>query len=192
MRTDQLYAVVLAAGSGSRFGSAKQLEKFDGQPLVTRAVRLAEALCKDRTLLVTGNEWQAVAAAAAPLQGFLVVNPDYESGLSTSVRAGISAIRDVAAAALILLADQPLITLDHLAALESAWRNDPDRIIASAYRGTSGPPAIFPATCYDALLQLEGDRGAKAIIQANGNRVGFIEFEPAGFDVDRPVDLDPG
>ena len=74
MAQESLFAVVLAAGRGKRFGATKQLARYDEMPLVTRAVRTAEAVCDGRVLLVTGSDHERVAAACAPLRGFVTVN----------------------------------------------------------------------------------------------------------------------
>jgi molybdenum cofactor cytidylyltransferase len=86
------------------------------------------------------------------------------------------------------LADQPLITSEHLKKLIAEWRQTPGQIIATAYANTVGPPAIFPGRHIEKLAALTGDRGAKAIIAAEDART--VRFEPAAADVDRPEDLD--
>jgi molybdenum cofactor cytidylyltransferase len=190
MKPDNVYAIVLAAGSSSRFGGTKQLAKIDGETLVGRALRLARAVCGERAVLVTGNDRRRVASACTQGGGFFVVNADYASGLSTSIRAGIEAVNPVAGAALLLLADQPLIGIDHLQTLIAAWCRRPDAIVASAYAETLGPPAIFPRDLFPALAALRGDRGARRVIDAHPERLELIECQAAAVDVDRPQDLE--
>jgi molybdenum cofactor cytidylyltransferase len=189
MADNPVYAVVLAAGTGSRFGSTKQLAPVDGRPMVERAVRAAESVCGTRSLLVVGKDWREVAAAAAPLAGFLVLNPEFRAGLSTSIRSGVAGIRGVADAVLLMLADQPLVDATHLQALIDKWRESPTSIVASRYAGTCGPPAIFPADLFTALQSLTGDRGARPVIEANRARVREIDCAAAARDIDRPTDL---
>jgi CTP:molybdopterin cytidylyltransferase MocA len=190
MGTGNLFAIVLAAGSASRFGATKQLATIDGETLVSRAVRLAENVCGQSVVLVTGNDRTRVAAACAPLAGFFTVNTDYSSGLSSSIRAGIEAVNPTAYAALLLLADQPQIGIDDLMALCATWHRRPDAIVASAYAGTVGPPAIFPRALFPALSALDGDRGAKAVIEAHRENVELVECAAAAVDIDRPQDLE--
>jgi len=184
-----LFAIVLAAGKASRFGATKQLAKIDDTTLVARAIRSAESVCGERSVLVTGMDWQAVAAASEPLCGYLVVNSEYASGISGSLNAGIAAVSPAADAVLLMLADQPLVTTRHLQNLVAEWQKSPDLIIASAYSATMGPPVIFPRQYYSELLSVDGDRGAKSVLEANSDRVLVVEFEAAGIDIDHPDDL---
>jgi molybdenum cofactor cytidylyltransferase len=190
MSESTLFSIVLAAGESSRFGSSKQLAKIDGSTLVARAMRNAEAICGRASLLVAGRDWQDVAAACRPLQGFIVVNEGYAGGMASSIKAGVAAVSNVADGILVILADQPLVTPEHLAALVAAWRQTPGTIVASAYAGTSGPPLVFPRDFFGDLMSLNGDRGAKSIIDRNSDRLLTIEFEPAAVDIDRPADLE--
>ena len=189
MSPNALYAIVLAAGQASRFGSTKQLAIFGNEPLVKRAIRTAEQTCGPRSLLVTGNDWENVAKACEPLTGFMIYNPSYRDGLATSLAQGIRSIRDLADGVLLMLADQPLVNDEHLQVLTKAWHASPDFICASGYANTQGPPVIFPARFFADLLQLQGDRGAKAVIEANNEQVISIPFEDAALDIDRPDDL---
>ena len=185
----RLFAVVLAAGAARRFGSTKQLAAIDGESLVRRAVRLAEAVCGPRTVLVTGADWRRVFEACGQLRGFLVRNDRYADGMSSSIAAGVRTVEGAADAMLLMLADQPLITESHLENLIGCWSAAPDTIVASGYAGVAGPPAIFPAAFFRELASLEGDAGARAIIAANEERVQRVDFEDAAVDVDRPADL---
>ncbi|HZD53670.1 MAG TPA: nucleotidyltransferase family protein [Woeseiaceae bacterium] len=189
MAAGKLFALVLAAGGGSRFGGQKLLQPYRGTPLVRRAVRLAESLCGAESVLVTGSRWRAVFETCAPLEGFLVRNDDWESGLGSSITAGVGCIRRAAGAALVILADQPLITQDHLGALVARWNGSTERIVATAFADVIGPPALFPAAYFGALMQLQGDRGARPVLAAFAEYAETITFEPAGVDIDQPEDL---
>lgn len=184
-----LIAVVLAAGAGSRFGGSKQLQAYRGSALVTRAVRLAESVCGPRTLLVTGSDWRAVFDACAPLEGFLLRNDDWQSGIGSSIAAAARAVSGSADALLLLLADQPLITQSHLQALVDTWNGSPRLIAATAFAGVTGPPALFPARYFPALSALAGDQGARSVLTGAGADVRTVAFEPAAVDIDWPEDL---
>lgn len=189
MPSSALYAIVLAAGRSSRFGSTKQLAIFEGQPLVTRAIRSAENVCGSRTVLVTGNNWRNVAAACESMQGFMAHNPRYADGMASSIAHGVRGICNVADAVLLLLADQPLVRAEHLRSLIDAWVSSPKSICASGYAGTQGPPVIFPAAYFAELMDLQGDRGAKSVIDSNDAQVITIQYEDAAVDIDTPDDL---
>jgi molybdenum cofactor cytidylyltransferase len=189
MSSNSLYAVVLAAGQASRYGSTKQLALFDGESLIARAVRSAERICGPQSLLVTGNDWQNVASACEPLHGFMLHNPHYRDGMATSLKQGIRSIRDVADGVLLMLADQPLVNIEHLQALVDAWQASPNSICASGYANTQGPPVIFPERLFADLMGLQGDRGARAVIDANSDQVNTIQCEDAAIDIDTPDDL---
>jgi len=190
MDDHSLYALVLAAGTASRFGSTKQLAKYRGQALVARAIRTAESICGSRSVLVVGNDHHAVTAACQPLRGFFVYSPKFADGISGSIRHGVRCLANQADGILLMLADQPLIDEEHLGSLASAWRAQPGSIIASAYANTLGPPAIFPKRDFESLASLHGDRGAKSLLESNSDRLKTIAFEGGSVDVDEPGDLD--
>lgn len=186
----RLYALVLAAGTSSRFGSVKQLQEYEHTPLVMHAVRLAESLCGPRSVLVAGHEWQAVVDACRPLRGFFINNARYREGMSTSIACGVKAVADAADAVLLLLADQPLVTGSHLAQLLAAWDESPAHIAATAFAATAGPPVIFPRLYFDELCELQGDHGARSVLTRAADCVREVWFEPAAVDIDRPEDVD--
>ncbi|HET6628677.1 MAG TPA: nucleotidyltransferase family protein [Woeseiaceae bacterium] len=189
MSGKNLVAAVLAAGAGSRFGGSKQLRLYRGTPLVARAMRLAESVCGPRTLLVAGSDWRPVFEACAPLTGFLLRNEDWRSGIGSSIAAATRAVSGSADAVLLLLADQPLITREHLQALVAAWNGSPRLIAATGFAGVTGPPALFPARYFPALSALSGDRGARSVLTGAGPDVRIVRFEPAAVDIDRPEDI---
>ena len=189
MPETRIIAAVLAAGSGSRFGGDKLLREYRGAPLVARAARLAEAVCGARTLLVTGSDWHRVFDACAPLEGFLVRNDEWASGLGSSIAAAARAASGSADALLLLLADQPLVTAEHLRALIARWNGSSRQIAATAFADVTGPPVLFPARYFPALASLSGDQGARPVLTAAGADVRTVVFEPAAVDIDRVEDL---
>jgi len=186
---DRVAAIVLAAGESRRFGTTKQLAVFQGLPLVARAVRLAESACGSRTLLVTGRDWKQVHEACAPLEGFLVRNERYADGLGTSLACGVRSVRQQTDAVLVLLADQPLIRPDYISRLLQAWRDTSRRYVCSRYGESLGPPAIFPCDAFGDLQALEGDRGARAVLEAHADELTVLDCPEGCADVDTPEDL---
>ncbi|MEQ8206802.1 MAG: nucleotidyltransferase family protein [Woeseia sp.] len=191
MRSDSLslFALVLAAGQSQRFGGLKQLATIGKQTLVQRAVREAEAVCGEHTILVVGNAAEAVHAAAAPLAGFLICNDRYREGIASSISTAVAAVKDVADGVLLTLADQPLVDRNHLARLRQQWSLQPQRIVASRYAGIAGVPAIIPAGQFAGLLALRGDQGARALISTQAENVITVDCANAAIDIDKPSDL---
>ena len=184
-----VFAVVLAAGSAKRFGATKQLEIVGGQPLVRRAADLACEMCGDHTVIVVGHDWRDVAAAARGDSGYLVRNERHADGLGTSISLAARCVAHAASAILVLLADQPLITSQHLASLCDAWSGADNEIIATAFAGTRGPPVLFPRATFAELARLEGDQGAQRLLCDDRYRTRSIIFEPAATDVNTQDDL---
>lgn len=186
---ETIFAIVLAAGSASRFGATKQLAEFDGVPLVQRAMAIANAVCAANTVLVVGHEWPAVSRCCDPLQGFLLLNEDFAAGMGGSLAAAVSAVRHAARAVVVLLADQVLITADHVQALCDAWSGSDDEIVATAYGGVTGAPVLFPRACFDDLMSLSGDSGGRQLLSDDRFSLRPVEFEAAAIDIDTPDDL---
>lgn len=186
----RFFAVVLAAGRSRRFGANKQLQELDGQPLVGRAAALARAVCGKYTLLVVGHEWRRVVAAADQQCQFVAINENYGDGIGTSIAVATKSLAQTADCMLILLADQPLISEDHLNALLSAWSGDDEEIVATAFAGTQGPPVLMPRGAFSDLARLEGDTGARQLLGNPDYRLTTVWFDPAAIDIDSPDDLD--
>jgi len=190
MPEPSIFAIVLAAGSGRRFGSTKQLAEYYGESLVRRAVRLAEEVCGNRSVLVVGNDWKRVLAACGRLRGFFVRNDKHESGMASSIACGVASVAHSAGAVLLIMAYQPLVTAEHLNVLIGHWTGAPEDIVVSEYSEIQGPPVVFPARCFESLMKLEGDQGARAILSDSSFSVSAIHCDAAAIDVDTPEDLE--
>jgi molybdenum cofactor cytidylyltransferase len=185
----QVYVAVLAAGNASRFGGLKQLALIDDKPMVVRAIEAASAACGNRALLIAGHECIRVAGACEGLPGFVAINENHDEGIGASIAAAVRRLQHVADAIVIMLADQPFVSGEHLRELIDAWDGADDRIVASGFSGTLGPPALFAKGCFADLARLRGDSGARALFTDPRFAVTSIGFEAAAADVDTPGDL---
>lgn len=184
-----IFAVILAAGSASRFGATKQLAEANGTPLVRRAVDAATGACGRHTALIIGHEWQSVSEACMPLDGFLIVNDHFTNGIGSSIALATRSLRHAADAIIFLLADQPLVTAKHVRLLKETWSGADNEIVATAFADTLGPPVLFPRACFDALAVLDGDSGARQLFDDERFTVTSVVFEDAALDIDTPEDL---
>jgi molybdenum cofactor cytidylyltransferase len=190
--------VVLAAGKASRMNACgegqnhKLLALFDGVPLIRRMVLTSLNAKATSTTVVTGHRNAEIEACLTGLPIRLCFNGRYEDGMASSI---IAALRqpEVSGAdgALILLADMPKITADHLDQLIAAFQHAGGGVIVRATAdGKSGNPVILPSTLYPSVLTLKGDRGAKSLIEASGLSAVDVEIgRPALVDVDTPADV---
>ena len=185
-----IFAVVLAAGSASRFGSTKQAAALGGIALVRRSVLAASKACGNRVLTVIGHDPVTVYSAMDSRSGFVIVNDDHAAGIGGSIAVAARALPRSAVAMLLVLADQPLVTATHLRALINAWSGAGDEIVATEFAATLGPPVLFPRAAFTDLASQSGDRGARALLRDRRFRLKSVRFEAAAADVDTPADLD--
>lgn len=184
-----LYAIVLAAGAATRFGSAKQLVRISGRPLLHNTVSNAVEIAGAATIVVLG----AYAAELAPLLSHtpasVVINRDWREGIGSSIRRGVAALPSTCTAVMMVLADQAAVTAQDLQRLVSAWKRQPEYVAAALYSGSTGVPAIFPRSRFTELTELRGDMGARMLLQRNPDRVIRVPMESAALDIDTPEDL---
>lgn len=183
-------AIVLAAGTSSRMGRQKlTLPMADGRPLVRVSVEQVLAAGVDDTVVVLGGDAEAVALALAPLPVRTVVNSRYAEGQSTSLRAGLDALRPGTVAAVVALGDQPLPDPDVIRRLIAAFRATGRLIAAPVYRDGRGNPVLFAASLFAELGAVTGDRGGREVVARDPARVAEVSVDasmPA--DIDTPED----
>ncbi|MDN5347602.1 MAG: hypothetical protein PWP65_1166 [Clostridia bacterium] len=169
--------IVLAAGRGSRLGRVKQRLPWGRGTLLTRAVETALAAGLKEVVVVLGA---AAAELAADLEGFpvnLVVNPSFEAGMSTSVRAGLTGLAPATEAALFLLADQPGLEAGVIIALLEAYRQSGKNLVAPVYCGRRGNPVLVGKKFFPALGKVTGDRGARDLFEQFPEEVLLVETQ---------------
>lgn len=183
-------AIVLAAGTGTRFGDTKQLVDVRGKPMVQHAVDAATAGGADEVVVVLGHDAERVRAALRlPSAGRWVVNHAYLSGMASSLSAGLAHADPASEGAIVLLGDQPGITAQHVRSLLDAFRARRSPIVRLAFR--SGPgPALIARELWRDLQTLEGDLGARDLIARRPELVENVDIGgDAPVDVDLPEDL---
>jgi molybdenum cofactor cytidylyltransferase len=184
-----IIGVLLAAGGARRFGSQKLVATLDGVPVVRRAFD-ALSPATDGTIVVVGSEADAVTRALDGKTASIVVNADWALGLSTSLRCGILATPPSTEAVIVGLGDEPAVDPHVCRELVRAWRRDRKAIVAARYNGVQDHPVLFDRAVFAELTSLEGDVGAKSVINRSAERVGFVEVSaPQPIDVDEPGDL---
>jgi molybdenum cofactor cytidylyltransferase len=184
-RPPRFAAVLLAAGQSRRMGADnKLLADIGGKPMVAR---VADTLCAarlERIIVVTGFEADRVAAALAGRNLTLVHNPDYDEGLSTSLRAGIAALDDIDAA-LVCLGDMPLIRPEHINRLIAAFDDDEGRAICvPTTRNKRGNPVLWSARFFGEMKALTGDIGARHLIGEHSDVVCEVPIDDDAIFVD--------
>ena len=182
--------VVLAAGSGTRFGGTKQIEPFEGRPLAQHAIDALASAGVDEIVIVTGHDADVVERALGlPPQARFARNRDHATGQASSLAVGLHELADDTEAAVVLLADQPGVTDAEVRALIEAFRASRSRIVRIVY--TDGPgPALLSREIHAEAGHLHGDVGARELIASHPD---WVEEVPVPFsaprDVDRPTDL---
>jgi molybdenum cofactor cytidylyltransferase len=185
---------VLAAGRSTRMGAAnKLLADIGGKPMVRRVAEAALASAARPVLVVTGHQVAEVGAALSGLDVTLVANPDYATGLASSLKAGVRALPADCAGALVMLGDMPRIAAEHLDRLIEAFAAEKGTaIVVPVHAGRQGNPVLWPAAYFPELLQLDGDAGAKRLIAAHAGQVREIDLGTNAIfaDVDTPEALE--
>lgn len=185
-------AIVLAAGGSSRLGQPKQLLALGGESFVRRTIRAAvEAGCAP-VIVVLGAEAERIQEETDSLPATVVQNANWTEGIGSSIRVGLLHVvhsRATIDAALLLACDQPFVDAGFLKELIQLRLTSAKSIVASAYAGTLGVPALFDRTLFPELLASSGDQGAKQIILSRPQETASLSFPAGAIDIDTPDDL---
>jgi molybdenum cofactor cytidylyltransferase len=185
-------AVILAAGASSRMGGNKLLTELSGKPMVRRIVDAALGSRASPVIVVTGNKADAVREALAGCDVNIVNNPDFSSGLSSSLKLGLRNLPANCEGAVIVLGDMPAVTsalIDRL--IEAFDPAEGHAICVATHGGKRGNPVLFARRFFQEIESIEGDVGARGLIGAYPELVSEVEAENDAplIDVDTPEDL---
>ncbi len=183
-------AVVLAAGTASRFGSQKLLAHLGGRPVLQHVLDTLAGAGLGEVIVVLGAAAEDVEAGIRWRGERRVRNARPTDGLSSSLRLGLSAVSPTVASALIVLGDQPLLQADVVEALLSAASSPAALAIVPAYADGGGAnPVLLLRSGFGLVDRLQGDQGLGAELARQGGAVLHVPVSGANPDVDTPVDL---
>ncbi|HSS93815.1 MAG TPA: nucleotidyltransferase family protein [Candidatus Dormibacteraeota bacterium] len=182
-------AVVLAAGASTRMpGAQKVLLDFDGRPMVKAVIDAAsDGGCHQTVVVYSSDEVKAAIGGDAEV----VHNPRADTGMASSLQVGLQALRPEMQAALVMLGDQPMVGSRTVSALLRAWRREGSRPAVAVSRGESGkwtPPVVLSRELWDELLALEGDAGARQVLDRRPELVDIVPAFDSLDDIDTPED----
>jgi len=179
--------LLLAAGASTRMGQPKQLLPYHGRTLLRHAAETAVASGCAPLVLVTGALHDELLPEIAGLPIRAVHNPAWDTGMASSLQAGLAALAGTnPAAVLVLLTDQPHVTPALLRQLVALQQHTKAPAVAAAYAGTLGVPAVFSRALFSDLRQLKGAQGANRLLAMLGPAVGRVDFPAGLLDVDTP------
>jgi molybdenum cofactor cytidylyltransferase len=184
----RIATIILAAGASTRLGTPKQLFLIDGITLLRRTIDTALQSETNSVYVVCGFESEKMKLETATLPVNMIVNPNWKQGMSTSIRAGLQLLDSTTDGAIIALCDQPKLSADILNRLIRTYTSTRAPLVTCTYAGTVGVPTLYDRCLFPELLSLEGDRGAKGIIERYSTTRIEIDFPGGEIDLDTVAD----
>lgn len=184
----QVGIVILAAGASTRMGTPKQLLHFQGRSFLRHTIEIALASVCKPVIVVLGANASLIRDQISELPVIIVENHNWRQGMASSIQAGIKTLEDDSNidGAILLLCDQPFISVDIINELVDAFYTTAKPIIASEYKQTLGVPALFARHIFSELMNLNSASGAKQVIQKYNSLVHRVSFELGAIDIDTP------
>lgn len=182
--------LILAAGAGRRFGGGKLLAQLHGRPLLQHVLDLAAALSLRPTIVVLGSDADALEAACRWREEQRIRNENAQQGISSSLRLGLEHLADSEAErALVLLADQPMLTAGQARAVLDVAGDELRPIVVPRYRGTPGNPVLLERGAWRLAADIRGDRGMSQLIERRPDLVRYVDVPGTNPDIDTPDEL---
>ncbi|MDE2793281.1 MAG: nucleotidyltransferase family protein [Gemmatimonadota bacterium] len=188
----QIAAVVLAAGASTRMGRNKLLLELNGETVARRAARTAIEAGLDPVIVVTGHAREAVEGELHGLRCRSVFNGEHANGTHTSVAAGIGVVeRTASAAAIVMLADMPLVSAPMLRALVERYEESDAPLVASRYGGeVNAPPILYDRRLFGELRDMDARCGRQVVRRHRHEAVEVEWSAEAARDLDHPADYE--
>jgi len=186
--TREFGVVILAAGASTRLGQPKQLLAYAGKTLVEHAAQTALDSGAHEVVVVVGADALAIEEKLATLSVRVVINSDWEEGMGSSIRLGVSSLATVIECVVIALCDQPRMTSDLVRALAERHFETGAPIVACTYNSVIGAPSAFGVELFPSLMSLQGDTGARELIRKSQIPIQTVAFGGGSLDVDTEAD----
>ncbi len=184
-KSNTLSVLILAAGMSNRLGKAKQLLRFDDESLLQIAIKKALLFSSDITVIL-GARSDECEKEIKNLNVKSYVNTEYKKGMGNSLSFGISKLK-YAKKVLVMLCDMPLIPMFHFERMIEISNENQDLLICSKYQNKLAVPSIFPNKYFELLENLDGEKGAKKILEKNNSK--FVKLEDKySIDIDTKED----
>ena len=184
---NQIGAVILAAGASTRMGQPKQLLEYQGKSLISRITGIAIEVIEEPVVVVIGAYSNLISKELKGMNAQIVKNPEWTSGIATSIRTGLLEIRSLSPqlrALFFLVCDQPFVTAGLLTEMLLAMDQSHKNIVACSYNDTLGTPVLIARQYFKELLLLRFHDGAKKIIQRHPMAVQPVPFPNGNVDID--------
>jgi molybdenum cofactor cytidylyltransferase len=183
--------ILLAAGSSSRLGRAKQLIEFQGKTLIQKAIDEANKSQADCLVVVLGANAGLIQTGFESSNTPFIINSDWQQGMSSSMQAGLRFLmeNEEINQVLLMLCDQPFVDASLLNKLINAKETSGKGIVAAAYSNTLGVPALFDKRYFEELIELTGSEGAKKVIFNHQAEVHALDFPLGAVDLDTEEDV---
>jgi molybdenum cofactor cytidylyltransferase len=177
-------AVILAAGTSSRMGEAKQLLRLGGTTLLDQVMLNLRGSRVDEIVIVLGHEAETIKRQPSVKNLKVVVNESYRQGMGTSLRAGLSALPSEVEAALIVLADQPFVRSATFDQIIDHYQQSNAQIVIPLYKGFRGNPVLLDRSVFAEVMALTGDIGCRAIFGNHMEGIAKVSVEDVGILLD--------
>ncbi len=163
--TEEVAGIILAAGESSRLGKPKQLLEWNGDTLVNNTIRVALESNLNPIILVLGAYFSQIKETLIDSDRLRVVkNSKWKNGQSTSLIAGINALENKSSTVIYMLCDQPMVSSKTIKSIVTLKKSTNADVVMLRTNGKRTPPVLFSTNCFERLLSLEGDKGAREIV----------------------------
>lgn len=184
-------AIILAAGPSSRMGQSKQLLQANGEALLRLVTRVTCESNATHTVVVLGQNERIHSRIIRDLPALHCIHSEWEKGMGSSLKAGMEFVGRFlpeTQAVIAMVSDQPLLTTEHVNNLIEIYSTTGAPIVASAYAGILGVPALFDALHFENLEAVDDTHGARQVIEKHKSTAASVEFADGSVDIDTPED----
>jgi molybdenum cofactor cytidylyltransferase len=188
-RDTAIAGILLAAGTSSRMGSNKMLFELGGESVLRGAARRALAGGLAPLVVVLGHQAETARRELDGLPCRIVINPDYEQGINTSLKSGVAAVPAEAGGALVMLADMPYVSAEMIAEMIARYRSSEAPLVISDYEGVNAPPMLYDRSLFTELREMTGEGCGRQVVKRHRSEAEVLPWPATALaDLDVPDD----